>query len=328
MQNLNRSDEYKGRLLLETVTALSEAVDVKDRYTNGHSKRVGDYAKMLARALGKSEQEQEDILYAGLLHDVGKIRVPDDIINKSSGLTQQEYDYMKLHPVSGYHILKNISSNPLLAEAARFHHERYDGTGYPSGLAGEDIPEIGRIIAVADSYDAMASNRSYRSCMPQEDIIREMEKAKGTQLDPKIADIFIEMIKSDTEYTMRQPDVVEQKILVVDDEPMNIKLVEFILKDTEFCKVLSANSGYEALEVLGEQPIDLVLLDIEMPQMNGFETVEKINEKYNVPVVFMTAHKDMDMIRRAEALHVRDYLTKPFLPGILKEIVHSILGLV
>ncbi|MEE1029051.1 MAG: HD domain-containing phosphohydrolase, partial [Agathobacter sp.] len=132
----------------QTVTALSEAVDAKDRYTSGHSKRVAEYSKNIAKRMGKSVTEQEMIYRAGLLHDVGKIRIPVDIINKPGKLTDEEYDLIKIHPVTGYHILKDISDHYDMAVAAKYHHERYDGKGYPNGLSGEDIPEMARILAV------------------------------------------------------------------------------------------------------------------------------------------------------------------------------------
>jgi putative nucleotidyltransferase with HDIG domain len=134
----------------QTVTALSEAVDAKDRYTSGHSKRVAEYSRVIAKRMGKSVAEQEMIYRAGLLHDVGKIRIPVDIINKPGKLTDEEYDLIKIHPITGYHILKDISEHYDIAIAAKYHHERYDGKGYPNGLLGENIPELARILAIAD----------------------------------------------------------------------------------------------------------------------------------------------------------------------------------
>ncbi|MGN0367854.1 MAG: HD domain-containing phosphohydrolase [Wujia sp.] len=323
IQNSKREVET---LLDETIVALGSTVEAKDRYTSGHSKRVAKYAKMIANRMGKSGEEQKEIYYAGLLHDVGKIRIPDEIINKEGKLTDEEFNYIKLHPVAGYHILKGISQNRRFSEGARFHHERYDGKGYPNGLVGEDIPEIARIIGVADAYDAMASDRSYRKALPQEVIRGELVKGKGTQFDPNIADIMISLMDEDTDYKLRQLSSLEKVILIVDDESINRKLAQFALKEETFYKTLTAESGQEALEMIQAQHLDLVLLDIEMPKMNGFEVLEKIREiKVNLPVVFMTADKNMETIKKAENLGVEDYLTKPYLPAALKEIVHSVL---
>ncbi|MBQ8965546.1 HD domain-containing phosphohydrolase [Ruminococcus sp.] len=195
------------RLSMQVVETLAGAVDAKDKYTNGHSTRVAEYSREIARSAGYPEEFQERIYMMGLLHDVGKIGVPDSVINKPTKLTPEEYDIIKQHPVVGHDILKRITEMPELAVAARWHHERYDGTGYPDGLKGEDIPEEARIIAVADAYDAMSSRRSYHDVFAQEYIRSELINGKGTQFDPRFADIMLEMIAEDTEYSMREdPD--------------------------------------------------------------------------------------------------------------------------
>ena len=140
----------------------------------------------------------------GLLHDVGKIGVSDAVINKPGKLTDEEFDQIKTHPVMGERILKKIREMPKLSIGARWHHERYDGSGYPDGLAGENILEEARIIAVADAYDAMTSHRSYRDVLPQEIVRGEIEKGKGTQFEPVFADIMLQMMDEDPEYTMRE----------------------------------------------------------------------------------------------------------------------------
>ena len=146
----------------------------------------------------------KNIYFMGLLHDIGKIGIPDSIINKKGKLTDEEYAVIKTHPAIGSDVLKNITEMPGLYCGARWHHERYDGNGYPDGIKGEDIPIEARIIAVADAYDAMSSKRSYRDIMPQEKIRAEIVRVRGTQLDPKLADIMIGMIDEDKDYKMRE----------------------------------------------------------------------------------------------------------------------------
>lgn len=192
------------RLFEQIMEALADTIDAKDKYTNGHSLRVAAYAKEIMKRLGGSEQEQEDAYNTGLLHDIGKIGIPDRIIRKKTGLTEEEYSLIKSHPVIGAEILANISEIPGIAVGARWHHEKYDGTGYPDGLRGEEIPLAARIIGVADAYDAMASKRSYRDVLPQEQVRREIERGKSTQFDPQIADIMLQMIDDDEEYQMRE----------------------------------------------------------------------------------------------------------------------------
>lgn len=201
---LNKRSKQLETLTVQTMKALAGTIDAKDKYTNGHSIRVAEYSREIARRLNMSVKEQEDIYYMGLLHDIGKIGVPDDIINKTSRLTDEEYAIIKTHPVIGGDILKNMSAMPNIITGAKWHHERYDGKGYPDGLKGEDIPPVARIIGVADAYDAMTSNRSYRNVLPQEVVRAEIEKGMGTQFDPVFAKIMLKMIDDDKEYNMHE----------------------------------------------------------------------------------------------------------------------------
>lgn len=189
---------------MQVVSALAEAVDAKDTYTKGHSSRVAKYSKMIAARAGYSPAAQNDIYMMGLLHDVGKIGVPDEVINNPGRLTDEEYEKIKAHPVIGGKILESIKEKPKLAIGARWHHERYDGRGYPDGLSGDRIPEEARIIAVADAYDAMTSRRSYRDVMTQEKVHSEIERCSGTQFDPRFAAIMLRMIDEDKQYSMRE----------------------------------------------------------------------------------------------------------------------------
>ncbi|PWJ70048.1 MULTISPECIES: response regulator [unclassified Fibrobacter] len=200
---LSESRRKVTNLSLQVVTTLASTIDAKDKYTNGHSIRVAKYSRELGRRMGKTPQELEEIYFIAMLHDIGKIGIPDAIINKTSKLTDDEYNTIKTHPGIGAEILKNISEMPNMEIGAHWHHERYDGRGYPDGLKGSEIPEIARIIAVADAYDAMTSRRSYRSALPQEVVRGEIEKGKGLQFDPQIADKMLDMIDDDRNYAMR-----------------------------------------------------------------------------------------------------------------------------
>ena len=200
---LSESRRKVTNLSLQVVTTLASTIDAKDKYTNGHSLRVAEYSRELGRRMGKTPAELEEIYFIAMLHDIGKIGIPDAIINKTSKLDDDEYNTIKTHPGIGAEILKNISEMPNMEIGAHWHHERYDGRGYPDGLKGMEIPEIARIIAVADAYDAMTSRRSYRSALPQEVVRGEIEKGKGLQFDPAIADKMLDMIDADVNYNMR-----------------------------------------------------------------------------------------------------------------------------
>ena len=203
-EEIQKAHDSLKELSVEVMEALAHTIDAKDKYTNGHSIRVAKYARMIAERIGLTAEECENIYYMGLLHDIGKIGVPNEIINKPSRLTDEEYDVIKTHPVIGYDILSEMKTHPMLAKGAHWHHERYDGKGYPDHLSGKDIPIESRIIAVADSYDAMTSNRSYRNYLPQEKVRSEIETNKGTQFDPEIAECMLSIIDDDKDYTLHE----------------------------------------------------------------------------------------------------------------------------
>lgn len=204
IDELNEKNKELELLSNETFEAIAKAVDVNDPYTAGHSRRVAQYSKIIAEKMGYSEKELEEIYCAGLIHDVGKLGIDRCIINKPGRLSEDEYNEIKKHPLMGYEILKKISIRGNFADGAKWHHERIDGKGYPDGLSGGSIPEIARIIAVADSYDAMTSRRAYRDIMPQDKVREQIAQGAGSQFDAKIADIMLGLIDKDTEYKMRQ----------------------------------------------------------------------------------------------------------------------------
>lgn len=185
------------RMTMQTITTIANTIDAKDEYTRGHSRRVSEYSATIAAELGLSEVEVSNIRFIGLLHDIGKIGIPDSVLNKPGKLTNEEYQIMKGHTTAGADILKDIDMIPGLEIGARYHHERIDGKGYPEGISGDDIPFIARIIAVADAYDAMSSNRVYRRHLPKDKILAELEKGCGTQWDEEITKIMIKLINED-----------------------------------------------------------------------------------------------------------------------------------
>ena len=179
----------------DTVMAIAKAVDAKDERTSRHSQRVSQYSVMIAQALGMSEKECEDLRKTALMHDIGKIGIPDNILNKPSRLTDEEYALMKSHTTRGAEILKGLTLIDHVVEGAAYHHERYDGKGYPSGLKGDQIPLNARIIGVADAFDAMTANRVYRRQMDFGYVLNEMRNGSGTQFDPQMVDILLGLIE-------------------------------------------------------------------------------------------------------------------------------------
>ena len=182
----------------DTIFAIAKAVDAKDERTSQHSWRVSEYSVLIAREMGMKEDEIENLRRAALVHDIGKIGIPDAILNKDSRLTDDEYAIMKSHTTRGAEILKGLSFIPHVLDGALYHHERVDGRGYPNGLAKEDIPVFARIIGVADAFDAMTANRVYRKQMDFGYVLNEMKKGRGSQFDPQFTDILLKLIDDGT----------------------------------------------------------------------------------------------------------------------------------
>jgi len=191
-ENITRFDEQK-QLFMGTLQALTASIDAKDEYTRGHSERVAYLGAQLAEVIGMDNKEVELIHTTGLVHDVGKIGVPEAVLCKSGKLSDEEFDQIKRHPEIGYNILKGIPTIDNILPGVLHHHERWDGQGYPHGLKDESIPQIGRILALADTFDAMSSTRSYRPAMPREAVIEEIINCSGTQFDPELVPFFVKL---------------------------------------------------------------------------------------------------------------------------------------
>jgi putative two-component system response regulator len=207
MAELEEANRALRRLFVETIRALAAAIDAKDPYTRGHSEQVTRYAMAIARRMGFSEQQLEQIRLGGLLHDVGKIGVSDTVLNKPGKLTAEEYEAMKAHPLIGCQIIADIELLRDVVLLVRSHHERFDGQGYPSGQKGEDIPRGARIIAVADAFDAMTSDRSYRPAMAMEKVISILEEGAGAQWDAAIVKQLLDLIEEREDLLKAEWDV-------------------------------------------------------------------------------------------------------------------------
>jgi putative nucleotidyltransferase with HDIG domain len=181
--------------VVETVTSLALAIDAKDQYTQGHSQKVSAYAVMIARALDMSPAEIEEIRLAALLHDIGKVGIPEVILNKSGPLDASEWETMKTHTELGAKILEPLKPMGRIRDMVRHHHEFYDGTDYPLRLEGQKIPHGARVIAIADAYDTITSERAYKRARTTEDALAEIERCAASQFDPEIVHVFVEMMR-------------------------------------------------------------------------------------------------------------------------------------
>ena len=198
--------EHDRKIIIQSMKTFTNFIDAKDKYTRGHSIRVGFYTKKIAEKMDFDEDELDNIYYIALLHDVGKINISDSILNKPGKLDEEERNIIETHTTNGAQILKDFNSVPHIVEGARYHHERYDGKGYPEGLAGENIPLVARIICVADAFDAMNSDRCYRKAYPMERIIKELKEGTGKQFDPEVVKVMLELIEENVFYGIGKED--------------------------------------------------------------------------------------------------------------------------
>ena len=197
--NIELSNTYEKleRAYLDSIETLRYTVEAKDPYTKGHSDRVSAYAVLIGEKLELCQKDLNDLKIGGLFHDIGKIGIPDSILLKESRLNDEEYTQIKNHPMIGIHILQNANIFQDILPIVKHHHERFDGHGYPSRLQGDDIPYLARITAIADTFDAMTSKRSYRNALPLDVVKAELEKCSSTQFDPIIAKAFLSILNSD-----------------------------------------------------------------------------------------------------------------------------------
>ena len=193
---LSETYEKLEQAYMESIQTVRYTVEAKDTYTRGHSDRVSEYSVLIGEKLGLNEEDLRRLRIGGLFHDVGKIGVPDNILQKNGKLSDDEYSEIKNHPTIGAHILSSASIFQDIIPIVKHHHERFDGRGYPGQLKGEEIPYLARIAAVADSFDAMTSRRVYRDSLPINVVIEEIEKNKGTQFDPSVADAFLDILRN------------------------------------------------------------------------------------------------------------------------------------
>lgn len=210
LENATLYDDQRA-MFLGTLRALTAAIDAKDRYTRGHSERVAYMATRLGEAIGLDAETSQRLHIAGMVHDVGKIGVPEAVLSKPGRLTDDEFALIKLHPEIGYRILRDIPQFADILPGVLSHHERWDGRGYPHGLKGDAIPMFARLIAIADSFDAMSSTRTYRSAMPREKVLAEVEKCGGTQFDPQLARYFVELDFAEYDRMVARHKAAEQR---------------------------------------------------------------------------------------------------------------------
>ena len=268
MQMLNEKNNEIQKMTFQAIETIANTIDAKDTYTQGHSYRVAEYSAAIAKALGLDKERVNNIHFIALLHDIGKIGVPDSVLNKPGRLTNEEYILMKQHTTIGGEILKDIKILPDLDIGAKHHHERYDGKGYPDGLSGNKIPYVARIIAIADAYDAMTTNRVYRKHLSKDIVLNELEHGKGTQFDPEICEVMIDLIKNNQLKEVQEHEEensIEDAVLILSrvmekNEEISAKRADF----DELTGVYSRNYGERMLkELVKEKTGCFMIFDLD-----------------------------------------------------------------
>ena len=286
----SRANAEKMALSFKMLETLAGTIDAKDKYTNGHSMRVAIYSTKLAEKLGWDEGQIEKLRYEALLHDIGKIGVPDAILNKPSRLSDVEFDLIKSHTLVGSDILKNMVAVPNATEVARYHHERFDGRGYPTSISGTEIPINARIVCIADSFDAMSSDRIYRKALSKEIIREELVNGRGTQFDPDLLDVFLKLFdehKLDSEVSMVfEPDKsTEQKYVLEDIENVIRKVTEM---EEQRSSLYEFDKFYKYMRNIGlryNRSIEVLSIDIIKDDADeSFEIGEEISDILQVAI--------------------------------------------
>ena len=303
-----------------TLEGWARALDLRDRETEGHSRRVTDLTVRLARLMGISEAECVHIRRGALLHDIGKMGIPDSILLKPSQLSPEEWDIMRRHPAYARELLAPIEYLRPALDIPYCHHEKWDGTGYPRGLKGEEIPLAARMFAAVDIWDAVRSDRPYRPAWPDQQAREHLAALAGTHLDPKVTTGFLELMASlegAGQAGESTADVGASRtggtILVVDDYQANVELLKRWLTGDGY-DVLTANSGEAALAAVVQHHPDLVLLDIEIPEPNGFTVCRQLKHDpttSQIPVIFMSGLEPSTTEMGARHLGADDFLAKP-----------------
>ena len=322
-EELSESNERLERAYLDMVQTLRYTVEAKDTYTRGHSDRVSEYSVLIGEKLGLPEDQIKTLRIGGLFHDIGKIGIPDSILLKPDKLSDDEYSQIKNHPSIGAHILGSAEIFKDIIPIVKHHHERYDGKGYPNGLEGENIPEIARILGVADAYDAMSSNRCYRKALPQDVVRAEMVKGRGTQFDPNIADIMLDIIDEDKDYRLKQDDEYHRTIAVVSENNL-YNTVNSLLNHSDYV-VEHYTEISEALYKCERGDIGLLLLDNDMDGISLKAISEKLSHLETSLIVMCDNHNLQTVIDK-EKIIIDDYIVKPLNSLQLNEMVHSVLN--
>lgn len=310
-----------------TLEGWARALELRDSETEGHSRRVAALTDQLALALGVPDEARVHIHRGALLHDIGKMAVPDGILLKPGSLNEEEWKILRQHPAHAVQLLSPIEYLTPALDIPAYHHERWDGTGYPNGLEGDSIPLAARIFAVADVWDALVHARPYREAWSVVEVTRHLESLAGSHLDPHIVEVFLKLVRAGKIDPAEDPaEAPPATLLVVEDTESNLRLIKRWLERDGYT-VMTARNGREAMAAIARELPALVVLDVTMPGPSGLQVCETIKtdpRTAQVPVVLLTGAAISDEKRastRADAI-----LDKPTAPATLKAVISRLLA--
>lgn len=311
----------------EAIYMLGEAGHYNDSDTGVHIWRMAAYARIIAELAGWTPRMAERLELAATMHDTGKIGTLDSVLKAPRKLTPEEWAHMQQHTEIGYGILSRSTSPifALAAEVARYHHEKWDGSGYPKGLAGDEIPQSARIVAIADVFDALTMKRPYKEPWSIEDSVTHIKESSGTHFDPDLIvlldDALPRILEVKTEWDEKEKaEHAGPSIMVVDDDPHFREVLSVLLSAKGFHVAREATNGNECLDFLSESKHDVIFLDVVMPKLDGYETLKTIVKEYpDTQVIMLTSLENEASVKKAVELGAKDYLIKGHSPACIME---------
>jgi putative two-component system response regulator len=313
-----QAEEIRGTFL-GAMSALLFALEAKDTYTAGHSRRVSDIALAIGKKYGLPNDELEDVRWGSLLHDLAKIAVDDKVLNKNGKLTSKEYQHVMTHPIVGACMTGSLIKKKRILDIIEYHHQHYNGKGLGQTLVGEEIPLLARIVAIADAYDAMTSDRPYRDALAREEALTQIREGMGRQFDPNLSKIFLDLSEHDL--------VRERKTIMVADDDESIRLLVRSILGNDYLVVEAAN-GQQAIEIAQVEKPNLILMDIMMPEKDGLQACYEIKtnqETKDIPIIMLTGINQELNKKFSSTLGATDYIIKPFVPQELCDTVQNLI---
>ncbi len=318
VKNIDKEHHHFPEHIHHTVKTLSEMVNNIDAYSKGHSEKKAIYASAIGQRLGLPYHQLEIIQMAAFLYDIGKIKIDKEILLKPGRLTEEELEVVKSHPRLGFDILKEAGLPDEVSSSALFHHESYDGKGYPQGCSGEEIPLVARIIRAVDTFGALVSERPYRKPLSFDESINELKRLSGSEIDSNIVNTFLDILAEDKDWIFKGEYIRKKfpirRILIINDDLWTAKAIKGSLELEGFGAII-AQTGEDALQKIYELPPDLIITEISLPDINGYELCKRLSRERrsaHIPIITITTNSDIGEEIKVLESGADVYMVKPF----------------